>query len=777
MATAITILNHELAPLVTRAYKHDDEHDASLIEIFENFRLVLANNNINNLQPVIPIRDYNYVYIYSNNLILLIVVANRFYQLANIMCYLVFLKNFESILKSYFKTPVLDQDMIIDNYLLLYELFDEVMDFGFVQITDYNILNEYIKMKLNISSAEDGTNGTNNYNNNNNSNSGGSSHYNSKSEKDKIKEMELEHELNSSISRISTTQLSWRPKGIFYKKNEVFIDIIEKINLLVDSQNRIKKQVIFGEVKVKCFLSGMPTLRLGLNEFLVQDEDETSTIDSFKKVKFDNLNFHQCVELSQFSNDNTISFIPPDGKFSLLNYKLQVHKPALIRVTNISFRKKIIYKRKPSRRSHSILDNNKQPTLLNKRASTAPQNIPSLANDSKPSFSSLSSSSSFAVPPSTSSTTSHQIDTASIDSADSSSNIVKESKLLISVDLITKFTKRLSASDVSVIIPINFKKFNVNFDQMPRFKTKIGVVVLDLEKQCIIWRISSIGGGREFQMSSEISLNNDKEEHMHNREGKNDNDDNSTSMINTDANTHKSEKKTSIRKQPRSEILDDSDSSLENDSSDSEAEKTYDYYYNDHHLMTPEERKAKEKAEKLKKIYKTIKKEQKELRNSKYRRSVLTKSEGPTSPSLLMESDNHQANRDNLSNLANLLGSPPTSISEQQQQHEREAEMIDLHINKNLVKVNFKIENLTHSGLKVTYLKINEPQLKYTSFPWVKYMSTSDEEYGFKLDYNYRKGKVETIVKHVKERKDAADQHSTKFIGGGNIQKRVWKKL
>lgn len=34
------------------------------------------------------------------------------------------------------------------------------------------------------------------------------------------------------------------------------------------------------------------------------------------------MKFHQCVRLSRFDNDRTISFIPPDGDFELMSYRL-----------------------------------------------------------------------------------------------------------------------------------------------------------------------------------------------------------------------------------------------------------------------------------------------------------------------------------------------------------------------------------------------------------------------------------------------------------------------
>ena len=37
-----------------------------------------------------------------------------------------------------------------------------------------------------------------------------------------------------------------------------------------------------------------------------------------KAVDLEDMKFHQCVRLTRFENDRTISFIPPDGAFDLM---------------------------------------------------------------------------------------------------------------------------------------------------------------------------------------------------------------------------------------------------------------------------------------------------------------------------------------------------------------------------------------------------------------------------------------------------------------------------
>lgn len=49
-----------------------------------------------------------------------------------------------------------------------------------------------------------------------------------------------------------------------------------------------------------------------------------------KAIEMEDVKFHQCVRLSRFENDRTISFIPPDGEFELMSYRLSTQVKPLI---------------------------------------------------------------------------------------------------------------------------------------------------------------------------------------------------------------------------------------------------------------------------------------------------------------------------------------------------------------------------------------------------------------------------------------------------------------
>jgi AP-1 complex subunit mu len=126
-----------------------------------------------------------------------------------------------------------------------------------------------------------------------------------------------------------TNAVSWRSEGIKHRKNEIFLDVIEKLNILVSSNGTVLHSEIIGSVQMKSFLSGMPELKLGLNDKLMFEATGRSTT-RVKSVELEDIKFHQCVRLARFENDRTISFIPPDGEFELMSYRLNTQVKPLI---------------------------------------------------------------------------------------------------------------------------------------------------------------------------------------------------------------------------------------------------------------------------------------------------------------------------------------------------------------------------------------------------------------------------------------------------------------
>ena len=72
--------------------------------------------------------------------------------------------------------------------------------------------------------------------------------------------------MNTNIPSAASNVVNWRTDGIKHQKNEIFLDAIEKLNMLVSNNGTVLKSEIVGTLKMKSALSGMPELKLGLND-------------------------------------------------------------------------------------------------------------------------------------------------------------------------------------------------------------------------------------------------------------------------------------------------------------------------------------------------------------------------------------------------------------------------------------------------------------------------------------------------------------------------------
>lgn len=106
-----------------------------------------------------------------------------------------------ALFKGYFG-GTLNESSVKNNFVLIYELLDEVIDFGYPQITDPSIMKSFILQKGVKSN------------------------------------LPKEKEVNKSSTLTVTGALAWRQEGIVHKKNEVFLDVIEQVNMLVSNKGK-----------------------------------------------------------------------------------------------------------------------------------------------------------------------------------------------------------------------------------------------------------------------------------------------------------------------------------------------------------------------------------------------------------------------------------------------------------------------------------------------------------------------------------------------------------
>lgn len=194
---------------------------------------------------------------------------------SNVALILSFLSRIVEIMCEYFGE--LEEEPLRDNFVLVYELLDEIMDFGYPQVSETKVLKEYIMQSTKFLAAK--------------------------------------KKQPSTAPQAITNAVSWRPEGIRYKKNEVFLDVVEKVDLLASQSGSVLSSEIRGSVQMRTYLTGMPELKLGLNDKLMLEA--TGKRVRGKAIELEDIKFHQCVRLNRFEQDRTISFIPPDGEFEL----------------------------------------------------------------------------------------------------------------------------------------------------------------------------------------------------------------------------------------------------------------------------------------------------------------------------------------------------------------------------------------------------------------------------------------------------------------------------
>lgn len=106
-------------------------------------------------------------------------------------------------------------------------------------------------------------------------------------------------------------------QGASVKKNELFVDILERSNVVFDIKGNILNSEIVGSIIMKSFLTGSPELRIGLNEDLTIGASEVGNYGT----NIDQMNFSDFANLEAFEQRREISLVPPDGEFTLLNYR------------------------------------------------------------------------------------------------------------------------------------------------------------------------------------------------------------------------------------------------------------------------------------------------------------------------------------------------------------------------------------------------------------------------------------------------------------------------
>lgn len=276
MISAILLLNSRGNVLISRSYRDDVDIRA----VAEAFRTQIISTKQVDRCPAKTVGSVSFLHI-SHESMYMVAVTKRNINAAMVFQ---FLHKLVQIFAAYFDGKFVEES-VRENFVLIYELLDEIVDFGYPQNTETDILKQYIT---------------------------------SKGLKSDLKATEIKE-----IIAQATGIVNWRKPGIKYRKNEAFIDVIEQVNMLMSSKGNVLHSDVTGKIMMKCFLSGMPECKFGLNDKLMMENDRAKSGNRrAKDIDIADITFHQCVKLGKFDTDRTISFIPPDKEFQLMRYRI-----------------------------------------------------------------------------------------------------------------------------------------------------------------------------------------------------------------------------------------------------------------------------------------------------------------------------------------------------------------------------------------------------------------------------------------------------------------------
>ena len=191
---------------------------------------------------------------------------------------LTFLRSFIAILQEYLTQStdpsLLTEDTLRDNFDIVYQLFEEIVD------TDGNILTTEVNALKSLVLPPNWVG--------------------------KLVKAVGVSGLASAAPPPLISTIPWRRPNSKYTNNELYVDLVESLEGVVARNGRPVALDVWAAVQCNARLSGTPDLSLTFNSpNMVQDES-----------------FHPCIRYRVWRKEKRLSFVPPDGQFELVSFRV-----------------------------------------------------------------------------------------------------------------------------------------------------------------------------------------------------------------------------------------------------------------------------------------------------------------------------------------------------------------------------------------------------------------------------------------------------------------------
>jgi AP-3 complex subunit mu len=236
--------------------------------------------------------------IVQSNLLLLCPCSQEVDSLA----VLEFLHRVVDVLEDFLGAPLLGSK-IENNYDVVAQLMGEMCDGGIICNTEGNALRESVEVSSKLEKLFDkvGIPGT--------APGIGSSSNN------------LAATLKANANLNSGPAIPWRRPNVRHTSNELYVDILENISVVVAPSGRPISAIAAGSILFTAKISGVPDLLLTLTAPGGTSSVKAAGISRTMQLP----TFHPCVRLATWNQSpGVLSFVPPDGKFMLAGYEVDL---------------------------------------------------------------------------------------------------------------------------------------------------------------------------------------------------------------------------------------------------------------------------------------------------------------------------------------------------------------------------------------------------------------------------------------------------------------------
>ena len=229
--------------------------------------------------PLFNVEGINFVYIKTEDLYIVIATLDN----SSPNYYLEILDRLIKVIKDHIGD--LTEETIRKNFVLIYEIIDEMIDFGYPQLSDTEQVKQFVFTEPIVELKNINT----------------------------LKEM-----FNRNIKSNENAKKSITVTNDSKSKNEIYVDVIEKVSCLFSRNGTILSSGIDGCIKMKSYLKNSPELKIVLSDDVIIGK----TSFSAGRMELAGYNFCAGVRARDFESQRTLYIIPPEGEFILMNYRI-----------------------------------------------------------------------------------------------------------------------------------------------------------------------------------------------------------------------------------------------------------------------------------------------------------------------------------------------------------------------------------------------------------------------------------------------------------------------